>query len=97
MLSVSVMADKIEFYGNYRTNQTGTKENGKWNVMKGGCIYHGKFPDGRIVKVYTKESCSVVAGKGERTGGQFSCEVNSATKTYGKGKYLMYEGTCEVI
>jgi hypothetical protein len=95
LLSVSVMAEKIEFFGNYHSDSRKEKAEDR-KGFAGGCIYSGKFSDGKLVKVYTKNACPVLRGK-ERIGGAFSCEVTCNQCENGrKQEYLMYEGTCEV-
>lgn len=95
LFTMSLSAERVEFFGNYHTNESKMTQKDR-KGFPGGCIYNGKFSDGKLVKVYTREACPTKKGK-ERIGGAFSCEVVCDQCENGrKQEYLMYEGTCEV-
>jgi hypothetical protein len=98
--TLALSAEKIEFFGNYHSDERKTVPSDSYGFV-GGCIYNGKTSDGALIKVYTKKACNVIDGK-KRIGAAFSCDVATITKkdlTRKKKEdqtYEMYEGFCEV-
>ena len=91
LFTMSLSAERVEFFGNYHPDERKNIPSDSYGFV-GGCIYNGKFSDGKLIKVYTKKGC-VNEVKG---GGPISCEVASISKKKIQGKYEMYEGFCEV-
>ena len=98
--TLALSAEKIEFFGNYHSDERKTVPSDSYGFV-GGCIYNGKTSDGALIKVYTKKACEISNGK-TRNGGTFSCDVATITKKDLARKkkadqtYEMYEGFCEV-
>lgn len=96
VFTISLMAETVDFDGTYRADERKAKAEGRKGFIN-GCVYNGKASNGKLIKVYTKETCPTKVSSKDRVKGKFSCEVTCDQCENGrKQEYLTYEGTCEV-